>query len=67
MPVSIRPSYKQVLPCNIKSGSTGGNFGVNLGLVAINPSGEISFIIPLGSWVNTAGTAFNQTITYVVN
>jgi hypothetical protein len=67
MPVSIRPSYKQVLPCNIISGSTGSNYGVNLGLVAINPTGEISFILPSGTWNSTRGTLYDQTITYVVN
>ena len=68
MPVSIRPSNKQVLPCNIiSSGTTNSNYGINLGLVAINPSGQISFILPSGTWNDTAGTLYDQTITYVVN
>ena len=67
MPVSIRPSNIQVLPCNIISGSTGSNYGVNLGLVEIDPSGQISFILPSGTWNNTRGTLYDQTITYVVN
>jgi hypothetical protein len=67
MPVSIRPSNKQVLPCNIISFFTASNYAYDLGLVAIDPSGDISLILPSGQWEGIAGTAFDQTITYVVN
>jgi hypothetical protein len=79
LPENIRPYNDQALPCNIAVSNAdnqdnNGGFTIlhyifnYVGLFEIQPSGAISFILPSGGpWNYIDGTAFNQTITYVVN
>ena len=79
LPENIRPYNDQALPCNIAVSNAlnqDNNGGFNIiypisnyvGLFEIQPSGAISFILPSGGpWNYIDGTAYVQTITYVVN
>jgi hypothetical protein len=79
LPENIRPYNGQALPCNIAVSNAlnqdnNGGFTIlhdifnYVGLFEIQPSGAISFILPSGGpWNYIDGTAFDQTITYVVN
>ena len=65
LPLSIRPSEAQVLPCSITN-----NRRVEIGFSSINTDGSIGFFLPPdAAWVNTGrvGTLSAQTITYVIN